>query len=112
MVLSDPSQRLTGFETDGIRFALIYDRGVYEAPLVLDTFRARRFRPEPPLPACESRVSGAGLLVWSCPGPSGWRPMISEFATETVREPAGWDTVERWNPSTTAATLAESGGAG
>ena len=56
MVLSDPSQRLTGFETDGIRFALIYDRGVYEAPLVLDTFRARRFRPGPPLPACEFRV--------------------------------------------------------
>ena len=90
-----PSQGLGGFETDGVRFALIYDRGSYEAPLVLDTFRARRFRPGPPLPACEtSGVPGAGLLLWSCPGPSGWRPMISELATETVREPVGWDTVE------------------
>jgi hypothetical protein len=81
------------FATDGVRFAFIHDRGRYVAPLVFDTFSARRFRPSPPFSGCEFRSSGGGLLVWSCPGPSRWRPMISELATGIVREPAGWDAV-------------------
>jgi hypothetical protein len=93
-VLYDPSQGLNEFATDGVRFALIYDRGSDEAPLVRDTFSARWFRPTPPLSGCAFGSSGGGVLVWSCPGPSRWRPMISELATGTVREPVGWDAIE------------------
>jgi hypothetical protein len=93
IVLYEPSQGLREFATDGVRFAVIHHRNSNYAPLVFDTFRARRFLPRPPLPGCQYRYSGAGLLVWSCPGPSGWRPEISELATGTVREPVGWDAV-------------------
>jgi hypothetical protein len=92
-VLYDPFWGLGGFATDGIRFALIYEHGKSTPPLVVDTFGGRKFRPEPPSSDCEFRGSGAALLVWSCPGSRGWRPMISELATGTAREPAGWDAV-------------------
>ena len=77
-------------QSDGVRFAVIRSRT--GAPWVFDTLAGRSFQPTPPFPDCRFVDVAGGVVLWACVGTRGYR--LTDLATGSAREPAGWAAVE------------------